>query len=93
MVSKEEIKKLANLSRMQIEDTELDRLAPELDSILSYVSQIDEALESQEVPMILRSENVFREDVVTTKTGEYTNSLLSLAPEKEDGFVKVKKIL
>lgn len=93
MVSKEDIKKLATLSRMQIEDSELARLAPELDSILSYVSQINEALETTDATEILRSENVFRDDVVTTKTGEYTDALLSLAPASEKGFVKVKKIL
>lgn len=93
MVSKEEIKKLATLARMQIEEGEIERLAPELDAILSYVSQIDKALETVETPTILRSENIFREDVVTTKEGEYTKDLLALSPQSEKGFVKVKKIL
>ncbi len=93
MVSKEDIKKLATLSRMQIEDSELEKLAPELDGILSYVSQINEALETSHTAEILRSENVFRDDVVTTNPGEYTDALLSLSPASENGFVKVKKIL
>ena len=37
--------------------------------------------------------NVFREDEPVIKPGEYTENLLKQAPDKERGFIKVKKIL
>ena len=40
MISKDDIKKLADLARIEIEDSELEGLAKEVDSILGYVGQI-----------------------------------------------------
>ena len=42
MVSKEEIKKLADLARIDIEEGEQEKLASEIDAILEYVGQIKE---------------------------------------------------
>jgi aspartyl-tRNA(Asn)/glutamyl-tRNA(Gln) amidotransferase subunit C len=86
------VKKLAELSRLDVTEEEVNQLVGELGSILDYVSQINGAL-TEEIELQYSTVNVLREDSVTTQTGIYTENLLALAPQSEKGFVKVKKIL
>ena len=92
----EEMKKLANLARVDMSDEEMEEIGDSFGPILSYVGQIKEVSESldtnyQEVPD--EPINIFREDIVTNKTGQYTDKILKQAPDTEDGFLKVKQIL
>ncbi len=92
MITKEEIKDLAALARMEIAEGEAEKLTKEVDSILEYVGQIKNATgEEKRVAPKLR--NVLREDEVLNTPGEYTERILSNAPSREGEFLKVKKIL
>ena len=99
MISKDDIKKLADLARIEIEDSELDGLAKEVDSILGYVGQIKSVVGNVGFPSPDQGEgqggvlNVMREDENPNESGAYTKELLAEAPETERGFIKVKKIL
>ncbi len=92
MITAEDIKHLADLSRMQISDEELVRLTGEIDSILGYVGQIMNTTGdmTREVPLL---HNVMREDEPTNKPGEFTEAILANAPAREGNYLKVKKIL
>ena len=93
MISRKDIQNLANLARIKVTDEEAKHLSSEIESILGYVGQVKEISGEggeDELPIV---RNVFREDEVTHKPGEYSKDLLALAPESEKGFVKVKKIL
>ena len=92
MIKKEDIKNLAQLSRIQISETEAESLTSEIDSILAYVGRINKIGEDAkfEVPKL---RNVMRDDVVEHKANEYTESILSIAPAREGNYLKVKKIL
>ncbi len=92
MITKEDIKNLADLARIEISDTEAEGLTTQIDSILGYVGQIkDSTGDVQGVAPKLR--NVMRDDVVTNTGGQYTEKLLNNAPSSEGEYVKVKKIL
>ncbi len=92
MLTKKDIENLANLARIKVTLGEEESLASEMDSILEYVGKIKEvAGERGDLIPILK--NVLRDDEVTTKAGEYTEALLSLAPGREKNYLKVKKIL
>lgn len=91
-ITNKDIESLASLARIKVSPDELDSLAKEMDSILEYVGKIEVIKEEATLERpILR--NVMREDVVTTKPGEYTEELLKLAPSREKNYIKVKKIL
>ena len=92
MVTKEEIKNLASLARIEFSPEEEENLVREIDSILSYVGEIKN-MDSGDGSEILVVRNVMREDEVTHEDGEYTESLLSNAPNREGKYFKVKKIL
>jgi len=87
------VKKLANLARIETTEEELKLLVGELGSILEYVGKIDTALTDEEIDVNYPTYNVTREDSVTNESGFYTDALLASAPMRENGFVKVKKII
>lgn len=90
---KELVRSLATLSRIGLKEGEDAKLGKEIESILGYVSQINDAAggEIKPAPGLLR--NVLREDTNPTPGGTYTEALLREAPHTEDGYVRVKKIL
>ena len=94
----EDIKKLADLARIDMSNEEMEGIAKDFDSILAYVGQVQE-VSKQESELSLddstkyKLHNVMREDIVTYKSGEYTERIMSEAPETENGFIKVKQIL
>ncbi len=92
MITKEDIKNLADLARIEVSDAEAEGLTGQIDSILGYVGQIKDSTGNaeREIP---RLRNVMREDVVINGDGEYTEKLLNNAPQRDAKFFKVKKIL
>lgn len=92
MISKQDVEKLANLSRLSLTEEERDRFMGEIDSILGFVSNVNAAADTAPAPVYFQT-NIFREDVVTHNSGEYTERLLDAAPERDGQYVKVKKIL
>ncbi len=92
MITKEDIQSLAGLARIKVDPSEAESLRGEIDSILGYVGQI-EKMPSQEGLGDHYQKNVLRDDVVTNKPGEYTDSILNNAPSVEGKYIKVKKIL
>ncbi len=94
MINREDIKKLADLARINIEDSELDTLVKDMDSILGFVGQVSSVVGGNETGIELgQVYNVFREDENPNNSGEYTKELLTEAPQTQRGFIKVKKIL
>jgi len=92
MISRQDIEKLALLSRMEVSEVEKESMAKDIDSILSYVGQVKnlDASLATELPVL---RNVMREDEVLHSPGEYTEDLLSLAPARDGNYLEVKKIL
>lgn len=91
-ITKEEVKNLADLARIEMTEEESQKMTEEVGSILGYVSVVQQfagGLE-RDVP-ILR--NVMREDEVTNKNGEYTDDLLGNSPKRDGDYLVVKKIL
>lgn len=102
MISKEEIKKLADLARIHIEDGEIENLREEIDAILGYVGQIKsvtgDTKEVENLPLNVRGGqggviNIMREDENPTESGTYSKELIAEFPHKDGDYLKVKKIL
>lgn len=91
-----EIEKLAGLSRLEISEEEKQTFADQIGSILKYVNQLKEVVSNTARPLEPANfphRNVMREDVDNRDLVLDTKKLVELAPESQDGFVKVKKIL
>ena len=88
-ITKEEVLKIAHMSRLDIHEDELAPLAKQLGEVLSYAGRVQEVAELVEEPSN-RNVNVFREDVVVKTDPE---PILSQAPEREDDLFVVPTIL
>lgn len=84
----EDIKNLAHLARIEVSDAEVARFGKDMESILGYVDQVNQ-IPLSEITPIYAQKNVARTD-----SANNTESLLvDQAPQSQDGFYKVPKIL
>jgi len=94
MLKREDVEKLANLSRINVSEGETEKLLGDLDSILEYVSEVQEAAKDAVSPDYGFQENIhLREDNNAHEEGIYTEAILKNTPDTQDGYLKVKKIL
>ena len=97
-ISQEEIKKIALLSRLEVKEDKMASVEKELSDILTYVAELNELeldeLELDDVEVMAHAVplyNVFRED--ETKPSLDHDLALSNAPEEEDGYFKVPRVV
>lgn len=93
MINKEETQHIANLARLGLSEKELVNMEAELSSILDYMEMLNKA-ETKDVEPAGYSvliENTMREDL--SKPPKETKELVTVFPEKEAGFIKVKTVL
>ena len=93
-MTKDEIQKLADLARIEIQDKEASVLAEDITSIVGYVSAVDKITAKTDLEKKVGAvHNVFREDENPHESGIYTEALLDAAPDRDGQYIRVKKIL
>jgi aspartyl-tRNA(Asn)/glutamyl-tRNA(Gln) amidotransferase subunit C len=90
-VTKDDVRKVARLSRIAVDEAHLDELAGELNTILGWIDQLNEVDIEGVEPMtsVVETKLPMREDVVTD--GNIPDQILANAPRTEDGFFVVPK--
>jgi aspartyl-tRNA(Asn)/glutamyl-tRNA(Gln) amidotransferase subunit C len=92
-LDREAVRHVARLARLALDEDELARMTPQLESILGYVAKIDQLDMRDVAPMAhaLNVHNVLRDDV----PGEALplEQVLQNAPETDGRFFKVPKII
>ena len=94
MISKEEVKHIANLARLSLTAEEVTKFQKELSLILDYINKLKEVDISNAQPNIhsVQAKNVMREDTVRKEDLEVRKKLIEMAPEKKGDYVKVKHV-
>lgn len=92
-MEKKDVLHLAELSRIELSDEEIIKFQEDLSSILEYVDQIKEVGDSAGREESGVVHNVFREDEKPHEGGESREEIIGSFPDKEEGYLKVKKIL
>lgn len=92
-ITRDEVRHLADLARIDLDDAELDHLAPQLSVILESIASIADAVASDIAPTshAIPLTNVFREDVV--RPSLTAEQALSGAPASEQQRFSVPRIL
>ncbi len=92
MITKEEVKHVAKLARLELTEEEITKYSEQLGNILTYVEQMKEVDTTgiEPMPHAIPVTNVMREDVV--KYEQTKEELMQNAPYEEDGFFRVPKI-
>jgi len=93
-LTREDVLKLARLSRLSLTDQEVDEYLKELTQVLQYVEQLgDVDVEGLEpTTQVTGLKNVMREDSVMDY-GISRDDLLRLAPNTQDDLIKVKRMI
>ena len=92
-IDKEQVKKVAKLSRLELQESEIEEFTGQLEAILEYVEKMNE-LDTENIKPLahcLPVSNVFRDDVVKESHG--TEKTLANAPKKDEMYFMVPKIL
>ncbi len=93
MIDEEDLKHIARLAKIDINEEEVKEFSPQIRSILALFNEIDE-VETEDVEPtfhVFGLKNVFREDVSDSSlTGE---EAVKNAPKKERGYVKGPRIM
>lgn len=92
-ISKEMVRHIAMLSRLELKEEEIELYQDQLSRILDYVEKLNQVDTSEVEPTshVLSLNNVFREDKVkATLTRE---EALRNAPDGTDKFFRVPKII
>ncbi|MEK7067261.1 MAG: Asp-tRNA(Asn)/Glu-tRNA(Gln) amidotransferase subunit GatC [Patescibacteria group bacterium] len=99
MISKDEVKHIAHLARVELTADELERIGSDLSKILEYVDQLD-GIDTADVAPLNGGTNLMnamRADAQTEESKKLCNPeesafLVNSAPAKERGYVKVKSV-
>jgi aspartyl-tRNA(Asn)/glutamyl-tRNA(Gln) amidotransferase subunit C len=93
----EDIKKLADMARIEMTEDEMQEVTKSFGSILEYVGQVQEVNKMSGIGDKSKEDyflhNVMRDDVVTNESGVYRDKIINEIPETENGYLKVKQIL
>ena len=92
MVTKEEIMKIAILSKLFVADDEIDKLTADMSEIISFADTINNASEAgTDFDNINNLSNVLREDEVVPSYDR--EKILANAKDSDDGCFLVKNII
>ena len=92
-ITKKEVERVALLARLALTEAEKESFTLQLGKILDHVKKL-QSLDTSSVPPTAHSffnRTVWREDVASPAPS--TESILANAPEREDNFFKVKKVI
>ena len=92
-LNRKDVEHVALLSRLELSENELDKFTGQLDAILEYIDVLNQVDTSAVEPMahVLEIRNVMRSDEVQPSLPR--EAALQNAPDAEDGFFKVPKIV
>jgi len=92
-LTKKEVEHVAKLARLHLTEKEKAKFQKQLSSILDYISQLNQVDTKKVEPIaqITGLFNIFRKDEV--EPGMPREKMLKNAPDKKDGFLKVKAVL
>ena len=101
MISKEEVEHIAKLARLELTEAEVKKMQKDLTEILGYFDLLKKA--RPEGARLARPKGVAapkvgnlaaaRKDEIKPKNDSLAEKLVSAAPDKKDGYIKVKTIL
>ncbi len=92
-ITPQDVKKVASLARLDLQDGEIDAYTDQLEKILRYVAHLQE-IDTENIPATTRAvevTNVTRDDIA--QLSPLKDKLLELSPHSEGRFFRVPKIL
>ena len=92
-INKNQVKKVAKLSRISLDDSKLDSLSKDLDSILNFVKELNkvDTKEIEPLSSIVDKKLEARSDKIND--GKIKKEILKNSPNKNEDFFIVPKVV
>ena len=92
-VTSQQVRHIAKLARIGMDDAQIEALVPELNNILGWVEQLAEVNTDGVEPLtaVIDQKLRLRDDVVND--GDVRDDVLANAPEAQHGFFAVPKVI
>lgn len=92
-MDKETVQKVARLSAIEMNEAQLDKMAPQLSNILGFIEHLSEVDTDGVEPLanVVDIDLNLREDVIND--GNCAEKVLANAPEETQGFFVVPKVI
>ncbi|WP_425446368.1 Asp-tRNA(Asn)/Glu-tRNA(Gln) amidotransferase subunit GatC [Dethiothermospora halolimnae] len=93
MISKDDVKHVAKLSKLKFNDEEIEDFTEKFKSVVEYIDKLKEVDTEGVEPTyhVLPIKNVMREDEVHESLSR--DKVLSNATNSENGYIKIPKVL
>lgn len=99
MISKDEVKHIAKLARLELTEAEITKMQKDLSAILDYFNLLEQA-GSGKHPVLTKSqhrvfpeENYLRKDEAMSQKKEVVEKIIRAWPDKKEDYIRVKTIL
>ena len=94
MISKDEVKHIAKLARLELTENEIEKMQKDLSAILDYFNLLKKAPKPTGRPHSAKaSRGEARKDEPVPRDASLVERLVAAAPDKKDDYIKVKAIL
>ena len=89
IITKEEVLKIAQLSKIEIQEKDVEKIVRQFQDILNYAERVQDIAKEVDIPRS-KNINIDREDVIVSSDSA---KILAQAPQAEDNYFVVPKIL
>ncbi len=91
-LSADEVRKVADLARLELSDADVETMARQLSAIVDYINQLQQVNTDGVVPLAhaLDLHDVFRDDVPGQSLG--ADEALANAPARQDDYYRVPAV-
>jgi len=92
MISKEDVIHIAKLARLELTDNEIKKFQKDMSEILDYFNLLKKAPKPKALPdnKNLKTESLRKDEVVSNF--DIREKIILSAPDKKEGYIKVKTV-
>lgn len=92
MISKEEVEHIAKLARLELTESEIEKMQKDLSAIFDYFNLLKKAPKPSKEKAISKEAKHLRKDEANPRDAGVPETIISSAPDKKDDYIKVKAI-
>ena len=92
-IDKNQVKKVAKLSRISLDDSKLESLSKDLDSILNFVEQLNKVETKKTEPLTSIVDKTLEPRNDKINDGKIKDQILKNSPDKNEEFFIVPKVV
>jgi len=90
MISKEEVKHIAKLARLELTEKEIEKMQADMSEILGYFDLLKNVPKIEIQNPKSETRNLRKDDVISSQG--IRDEIIGQAPDKKDDYIKVKNI-